>query len=91
MLGALVEAAADNAAGDRPAAIAALRLAVARAEATESGLYAPAARYRLGELLGDDEGRALMQSAVQTMSEWGVRNPARWLWVYMPGSWGPGG
>jgi hypothetical protein len=88
MLAALVEAVADNAAGDQPAAIAALRRAIEWAEATESGLYIPAARYRLGELLGGDQGRALMQSALQTLTEWGVRNPARWLWVYLPGSWG---
>jgi hypothetical protein len=88
MLAALVEAVANNAAGDQPATIAALRRAIEWAEATESGFYVPAARYRLGELLGGDQGRALMQSALQTLTEWGVRNPARWLWVYMPGSWG---
>ena len=73
-----------NAEGDRAAAIAALRVAIERGEATETISFLPSTRYRLGELLGGDEGRALMDAALRTMKEWGVVDPAAWLAVYMP-------
>ena len=87
MLAALVLAIAKNAEGDRAAAIAALRVAIERGEATESISFLPSARYRLGELLGGDEGRALMDAALRTMKEWDVQHPVPWLAVYMPGVW----
>jgi hypothetical protein len=90
MLAALVEAVAENAAGDRLATIAALRRAIESGDASGTGLYTPGARYRLGEMLGGDEGRELMRNALQTLTDWGVRNPARWLWLYMPGTWRAG-
>jgi hypothetical protein len=90
MLAALVEAAADNAAGDRPGAIAALRRAIERAQSTDCVTFVPIARHRLGELVGGDEGGELVRTSLRTMTEWGIRNPSRWLAVYMPGQWGSG-
>ena len=89
-LSLLLRAMAENAAGHRVAAIAVLRQGIERAEATDTMLYAQPARYRLGELLGGDEGRALIRQAVETMTAEGVRNPARWVACHMPGDWGPG-
>jgi hypothetical protein len=88
MMAALVEAVADNAAGDKAATIASLRRAIELAKSTASMVYVPAASHRLGELLGGNEGRELVDEAVRTMTKWGVQNPARWVAVYMPGNWG---
>jgi eukaryotic-like serine/threonine-protein kinase len=87
MLAALVEAIARNADGDRAASIAALRVAIERGHATDTMSYVPAAQYRLGELLGGEEGRALTNAAIETMWEWGVQEPTRLMAVYMPGVW----
>lgn len=86
-LALLLRGMADNAAGDRGAAITALRAGIDRAEATDTLLYAHPARYRLGELLGGDEGSALIREAVDAMSAEGVRNPQRWVACHMPGDW----
>jgi hypothetical protein len=83
----LLRAMAENAAGDRLAAVAALREGIDRAEATRTIVYALPARYRLGELLGGDEGRALIQQALEGMTAEGVRNPKRWIACQMPGEW----
>ena len=88
VLASLVEALAENAEGHRAAAIEALRKAVERAHATETLSYVPAARYRLGQLLGGDEGGEMIRVSRETMIAWGVRNPERWVRVYMPGPWG---
>jgi tetratricopeptide (TPR) repeat protein len=87
-LASLLKAMAENAAGDRAAAIAALRDGIERAEATGTMLYAQPARYRLGELLAGDEGRALTRHAVEAMTSEGVRNLERWVQCHMPGTWG---
>ena len=71
------------------AAVAALREGIDRAEATDTILYAQPARYRLGELLGGDEGAALIRQAVEAMTAEGVRNPKRWVNCHMPGDWKP--
>jgi hypothetical protein len=88
-LAAIVHAMAANAAGDRAAAIAALRTAVARAEATDTHLAGVPARYRLGELLGNAEGREHIEQARETLSAQAIRNPARYVGMFLPGRWGP--
>jgi eukaryotic-like serine/threonine-protein kinase len=85
----LLRAIADNAAGDRAAAVAALQEGVERAEATGTILYALPARYRLGQLLGGDEGAAMVRRAVEAMTAEGVRKPERWVACHMPGDWAP--
>ena len=87
-LALLLRAMAENAAGNRVAAIAALREGIDRAEAADTIVYARPARYRLGELLAGDEGRALMLQAVEAMTAEGVRNPKRWVACQLPGDWG---
>jgi len=87
-LAALTEAAASQAEGDGKRAIRALREGIERAEATDTIMYAHPARYRLGELLGDDEGRELVRVASEALSGEGIRDPARWTAVALPGRWG---
>ena len=87
-LALLLRAMVENAAGNHGAAVAALREGIDRAEATDTMVYAQPARYRLGELLGGDEGGALIRQAVEAMTAEGVRNPKRWVTCHMPGDWG---
>ncbi len=82
-----LEASLENAAGNRAAAIAALRAGLERLEATDTGLYVLPARYRLGELLGGESGEALKQSALDSLVAQGIREPERWVRVYLPGTW----
>jgi hypothetical protein len=90
-LAAIVKAAAENAAGSRATAIGALRVAVESAEAAHMSMHAAAARHRLGELLGGSDGDKLAQSALRALAAQGIRNPERWVAIYLPGSWhGPG-
>jgi serine/threonine protein kinase len=86
-LAAIVQAAAENAAGDRDAAAAALRTAAASAEAAGMAMHAVAARHRLGTLIGGEEGRSMVERANQAMTSEGIKNPARWLSIYLPGTW----
>jgi eukaryotic-like serine/threonine-protein kinase len=87
-LASMVRGCAENAAGNRGAAIAAVRSAVEQNEATDTHAYAAPARFRLGQLLGGDEGAELSKAAIETMAAQGVRNPERWVAFYLPGSWG---
>lgn len=48
-------------------------------------VYAAAARYRRGQLLGGDEGKELIQSAAAAMKERGIVAPERMVVVYAPG------
>jgi eukaryotic-like serine/threonine-protein kinase len=80
---------AENAAGNHAAAVDALRSGIKAATATDTMVFAVPARHRLGELLGGDEGRELVQTALDAMAAQDIRNPARWLALHMPGKWGP--
>jgi len=88
-LAAVVQAAADNAAGDHAAAVAALRSAVASAEGAGMAMHAVVARHRLGTLLGGEEGRSLVEASDRAMTAQGIKNPARWMAIYLPGTWKP--
>jgi hypothetical protein len=90
-LASIVEAAVENAAGSRATAIGALRAAIESAEAANMSMHATAARHRLGELLGGSDGEKLVETALGALGAQGIRNPQRWLAIYLPGSWvGPG-
>ncbi len=88
VFGSLVSAAAWNAVGDRPAATASLRRAIEYADTTRMAMHAAAARYRLGALLGDEEGRSLLREGEEAMIAQDVRAPARFAAVLLPGAWG---
>jgi hypothetical protein len=83
----LAHAMANRAAGDVPGAVASLRRAIERAEATGTGLFLVPARHRLGLLVGGDEGRAMVAEAEAKLRAQGVRNPVKWARVHLPWPW----
>jgi hypothetical protein len=68
--------------GDREGAIAALRRQLQKPLLP---LYAHATRRRLGELLGDEEGKALIDEVDALLRAGGVIDPQRFTAVMMPG------
>ena len=88
VLGSILSAAVANATGDRPAAIAALRGALAGAAEADLMLHVAATRYQLGSLLGGDAGRAMVAEAEGEMTSRGVRVPSRMAARLAPGRWG---
>jgi eukaryotic-like serine/threonine-protein kinase len=87
VLAAVLAAATENAAGDHAGAVAALRRAVEAAESAGMGMHATAARYRLGQLAGGEEGAALLRSALEALEAEGIRDASRWVAIYLPGAW----
>ena len=90
LFAALVAASASNAAGDKSAAKTSLRKAIDLADQAHMAMYAAAARYQLGLLLGDDEGRTLVQQAEDAMRAQDVKAPSRFVQIWLPGSWSAG-
>ncbi len=83
-LAALVWAGVAIARGDRPGAIGRLRVAVSGAQGADMLLHAAVARLRLGEVLGNDEGNALVGEARAWMTGLGVRAPERFASMLAP-------
>ena len=81
---ALVAAELAVLAGDRDGARAHYRAAVDGFAATRMTLVELAARWRLGELLGGDEGAALRAAAAAALVAEGVRDPARVVTMLAP-------
>jgi len=71
--------------GDRTEAQTLLGRATAGFDAVPLGMFAAAARRRLGELLGGEEGRPLIAQANAWMASQNVQNPARLTAAYTPG------
>jgi eukaryotic-like serine/threonine-protein kinase len=86
-LAAIVEAATDNAAGRRDAAVASLREALGNAQAADLALHAWAIRHQLGKAIGDDEGREHVAEAERAMTDEGIRSPQRMANMIVPGRW----
>jgi tetratricopeptide (TPR) repeat protein len=59
--------------------------AILRFEAVEMPLYAAAARRRLGQLRGGDEGQALIEQADAWMQRQEIQRPDRWTAMLAPG------
>jgi len=70
---------------DRERTISVLHDAIERLDATETGLYAAAARRQLGRTLGDAEGQALIDHTDTWMREQRVVRPDRLAAVLVPG------
>jgi serine/threonine protein kinase len=70
--------------GRRDDAIAQLTSAVARYDALDMSLRAAAASYRLGEVIGGGDGRAMTAASVSRMRSLGVTTPAVVAWTFMP-------
>ncbi len=81
----LLRAGTARAGGDSARAVALLRSALSELEASETLLYATAARRRLGETLGGDEGRPLVAEADAWYAGRGVKNPQRMTAMLVPG------
>jgi eukaryotic-like serine/threonine-protein kinase len=86
-LSAIVRACAENASGQVASAVASLRIAAVASEAAGLAMHATASRFRLGELLGGQEGEALRAAALEAIASEGIRNVPRWVGVYLPGTW----
>ncbi len=71
--------------GNAKAASGHLTNTIERAEQHDLLLCAAAARRRLGELLGGDEGAALIAAADDWMNSEGIVNPERMTEVFAPG------
>jgi hypothetical protein len=81
----LVRAAAAQLQGDADGAAAMLRRAVQGFDDTETGLHAAAARWRLGEVAGGDEGGVAREEAEGFMRAQGIENPAGMVNMLAPG------
>jgi hypothetical protein len=81
----MLRAALARRGGDRPRAQELLERAEASHASASMSLHALYARRRRGELLGGDEGDALVWQADRTLESAGIRDPARWLAVQAPG------
>jgi hypothetical protein len=86
-LAAILKAGAANAEGDRSGAVSSLRSAIDLARAADMSMYASAARYQLGLLLGGEEGRELVRQAHEAMTAQDVRRPDRLAATLVPGRW----
>lgn len=71
--------------GDRAGAVELLERAAARFEALGRGQFARPARWQQGHLVGGEDGRRLTAAAESAMVEQGIRNPARWTALHLPG------
>ena len=89
-LSSLAGAAAENAAGDRVATLAALEAAIHRSIVADMALHAWAARHRLGLLIGGADGARRVREAEEAMGVQGIRVAARYAGMLLPGRWGSG-
>jgi hypothetical protein len=71
--------------GDTETAVAALRTAESVADQLDMALWRESIRYRLGDLLGGDEGAALIRGAMAWMTQEGISRPERMIEVLAPG------
>jgi hypothetical protein len=84
-IGLLIRAAVASIRGEEWAAIRFLTEAVPGFEASDQPLFAAAARRRLGELKGGEEGRVLVSQANEWMTSRSIQNPSRMTACYAPG------
>jgi serine/threonine protein kinase len=82
-----IRAALAAACGGRAAAEALLSRAAALFDAADMGLPSASLRYRLGRLVGGEQGRELTDQALRWMEGQGIRRPDRMAAAYAPGSW----
>jgi hypothetical protein len=70
--------------GDRSSAVTLFESAVTQLEAVDMNLYAAAARRRLGEILGPNEGQVHIEKADAWMWQQTIQNPARMAHMFAP-------
>jgi eukaryotic-like serine/threonine-protein kinase len=86
---AVLRAGAAAQRGDTAAAVALLHRATAGFLERQMGLYAAASKRRLGQLLGGENGTALVREADAMMTEQGIKSPARMTRMLASGFPGP--
>ena len=84
-LAELLRAGAAAVRQDRSDALAFLRSACKSCGAADMELYAAAGRCAQGQLIGGNEGRAMIESAEAWMKHQGIRNSARIVAMLVPG------
>ena len=84
---ALIRAGVAAGRGDAAAARGLLMAAVGGLGRAAVSHYLAAARWRLGELLGGDDGASEIEGARAWFEEQGVRNPERMVAMLAPGRW----
>jgi serine/threonine protein kinase/tetratricopeptide (TPR) repeat protein len=84
-LALLIQAGLARRRGDDSRAVALISQAIEGFEASDMSLYAAAARRRLGETLGGDQGRELIKKAGNWMSRQQIRNPEAFTNLLAPG------
>ncbi len=83
-LAALIDGCAALRDGDAEHAATALRTAIDHADAIGLGLHGAAARVRLGELIGGDEGAAARDRGLHDLARLGVTDVARTVHLFAP-------
>jgi predicted ATPase len=86
-LARLVRACVAASAGDPESAAALAGSADQELRSVDMNLHAAAARRRRGELLGGDEGRALVEASDAWMTGQAIKDPGRITAMLAPGSW----
>jgi hypothetical protein len=86
-LAAMLAASVAMASGDTAATEHELGRAIELADAAEMALHAAATRHRLGTLSGGEHGAKLVKDAEEAMTRRGVRVPARYTRMLVPGVW----
>ncbi|HVE86846.1 MAG TPA: hypothetical protein VND93_28520, partial [Myxococcales bacterium] len=81
----LIRGAIASTTGDPEAAVRELNAATAAFGESHMRLYAACASRRKGELLGGDEGRAMVGSADAALRDQGIQDVDRWTAMYAPG------
>ncbi len=81
----LLRAASAARSGDRTRALELLRQSEAGYASASMSLHVAYARRRRGELLGGDEGDALVWTADRVLEAAGILDPTRWLELHAPG------
>jgi hypothetical protein len=83
-LAQLVHSALAAAAGDRSIAAARFKTAASQLDDVDMKLFAAVARRRRGEIIGGDEGKALIDQATAWMQTQNIRNPSRMSDMVVP-------
>jgi hypothetical protein len=82
---ALLRAGVAASRGQRGRALRELGSAIVGFDEADLSLHAACARRRKGEILGGDEGRALIQRADSALRAQDIRDVERWTAMYAPG------
>ncbi|HLK41230.1 MAG TPA: hypothetical protein VKU41_30975, partial [Polyangiaceae bacterium] len=86
-LAAILTASAANADGDRAKALVSLETAARTAREADMALYAAAARYQLGRLVGGKQGAQWVEEADEILRVQEIRAPERFAAMLVPGPW----